>query len=314
MVESEVSEPKIAQLEVMESPITEGTEPATPQPVVITIPDVTKAIIAALNFRDARLNVGKTTTFDDLFLMLGREIQRLGVSDIKIYLSDTVLADGLMTETWLKTIVAPEGANYSNMRLRSMLARLLAPHDLTYVIQDGSLLITTAEDARRRASTLIRNYPIEEIDIEQSADSRQQTTEETTGIPATATEQTTVPMPAMVSDVDERTKAMAIMAALRHDVSLTLDKTTTLGDLFVMVGEEMQRLGVPNIEIYLDSTALDGIDIETWTKTVVAPEGFEFPADPELGNVLITLLDWHGLVCSIQDGTIVVVKRTDASP
>jgi hypothetical protein len=118
----------------------------------------TETIKAILENRDIRLHINETTTFADLFRQIKDELRRLKLPDINIDLDRKALQN--TGEYRSDTIVAPEGYDYPPMRLRSVLARLLSPHDLTYIIRDETLLITTVEEAKKRQATPLMFYPI----------------------------------------------------------------------------------------------------------------------------------------------------------
>ena len=115
-------------------------------PVVLPDPkdESVKAIHAALDCRDIRLNIDDTTTFHDLFLMIKDELRRLELPDIHIAMDIAALKDA--NEIRSDTIVCPNDiAVFPPMRLRSMLSNLLEPLELDYTIRNELLLITTKE-------------------------------------------------------------------------------------------------------------------------------------------------------------------------
>ena len=106
------------------------------------------AINAALDCRDIRLNIDETTTFADLIRKIKDELKRLEMPDIHIELDHRALQEA--GEIRSDTIVSAEGLRaYPPMRLRSALSSLLNQHDMTYMIRDESLLITTQEEVNR---------------------------------------------------------------------------------------------------------------------------------------------------------------------
>ena len=152
---------KVATAEVEQIEIVEViAEPAIESNESIVSTEPVRTLVDVLQSRDIRLSVTETTTFADLIQMLGDEIRQSGVQDIRIIQESSTMG---FDTAWLDTLVAPEGADYASMRLRSQLSRLLSPHELTYIIRDETLVITTIEESRRRESTLIRRYPTEDI-------------------------------------------------------------------------------------------------------------------------------------------------------
>ena len=121
-----------------------------------------KTIKAVLESRDIQLDIDEFTTFADLFRMIRDELRRLKMPDINIAL-DTQALRNTATTIRSDTPVAPEGYEPSRMRLRNTLIRLLSPHDLTYVIREESLLITTIEESRKRENMFIKIYPVGDI-------------------------------------------------------------------------------------------------------------------------------------------------------
>jgi len=120
-----------------------------------------KMIKSVLESRDIRLNIDETTTFADLFKMIKDELRRLKMPDIYIALDTVALKEA--GEIQLDTPVAPDGFEHPRMRLRNVLRRLLSPHELTYIIREESLLITTVDEARRPNNMIIKVYPIADI-------------------------------------------------------------------------------------------------------------------------------------------------------
>jgi tetratricopeptide (TPR) repeat protein len=130
--------------------------------IALSDPDESvKTIKSILESRDIRLNIDETTTFSDLFRMIKDELRRLKLPDINIDMDRKALQDA--GEYRSDSIVAPEGFDHPRMRLRSVLSRLLSPHDLTYIIRDETLLITTVEESRKRANQIIKMYPVGDI-------------------------------------------------------------------------------------------------------------------------------------------------------
>ena len=130
--------------------------------ITLADPDETvKTIKTILESRDIRLNIDDTATFGDLFAIIKAELRRLKMPDIHIELDKKALEEAGDIRT--ETLVAPEGFAHPRMRLRSALTRLLSPHDLTYIIRDESLLITTIDESRRPANMIIKVYPIADI-------------------------------------------------------------------------------------------------------------------------------------------------------
>jgi hypothetical protein len=131
--------------------------------IALSDPDESiKTIKAILENRDIRLNIDDTTTFTDLFRMIKDELRRLKLPDINIDLDKKALQDA--GEYRSDTIIASEGFDhYPHMRLRSVLSRLLSPLDLTYIIRDETLLITTVEESTKRENMFIKVYPIGDI-------------------------------------------------------------------------------------------------------------------------------------------------------
>jgi len=108
-----------------------------------------KAINAALDCYDIRLNIDDTTTFADLFLMIKAELRRLEMQDIHIELHRRVLRD--YNEIRSDVTLLPPGERFDPppMRFSSALSRLLEPLDLTYTIRDETFMITTEQEVRR---------------------------------------------------------------------------------------------------------------------------------------------------------------------
>jgi hypothetical protein len=111
----------------------------------VTLPDpndeTVKAINAALDCRDIRLNIDDTATFADMIQMIKDELRRLEMPEINIALDKKALEE--TGEIRSDTLVARDGFEHTPMRLRSVLSLLLQPHDLTYMIRDETLFITT---------------------------------------------------------------------------------------------------------------------------------------------------------------------------
>ena len=108
-----------------------------------------KAINAALDSRDFRLNIDDKTTFADLIAMIKTELRRLEMQDFHITLDRRALQD--YNEIRPDVTLLPPGERFvpPPMRFSSALTRLLEPLDLTYTIRDETLLITTEQEARR---------------------------------------------------------------------------------------------------------------------------------------------------------------------
>gem|GEM_PF-2253596 len=116
-----------------------------------------KNVRAALDSRDFNLEINETVTFGDLFAMIKNEVRRLEMPEINIVFDHAAIGDAAAIS--IDSIIASEGYEPPQMRLRNVLLRLLSPHDLAYVIEEGKLLITTAEKARRQESGPIAVYP-----------------------------------------------------------------------------------------------------------------------------------------------------------
>ena len=87
------------------------------------------------------LPIDEMTTFSDLFYMLSKE------KDIPAILDYVALRDTSGTIR-SDTIVNPEGYDVpTNIKLKNVLKVLLEPHDLTYVVKNEMLYITTRERA-----------------------------------------------------------------------------------------------------------------------------------------------------------------------
>jgi tetratricopeptide (TPR) repeat protein len=130
--------------------------------IALSDPDESiKTIKAILESRDIRLEIDETTTFSDLFRMIKDELRRLKMPDINIDMDRKALETA--GEYRSDSIVAPDGFSHPRMRLRSALVRLLSPLDLTYVIRDETLLITSIEESKKRENMAIKVYPIGDI-------------------------------------------------------------------------------------------------------------------------------------------------------
>ncbi|MCL2711547.1 MAG: VWA domain-containing protein, partial [Planctomycetaceae bacterium] len=132
--------------------------------IALSDPDETvKKIQAILESRDISLIIDDTTTFSDLFHMIKSELQRLKMPDIHIELDRRALQDSgdIRSES---TLLPPgERFEHPRMRFRSTLIRLLSPLDLTYIIRDETLLITTIQESKMRGNMIIKVYPIADI-------------------------------------------------------------------------------------------------------------------------------------------------------
>jgi len=122
------------------------------------------SIIAALESRDIQLDIDELTTFRDMFQMIEHGVIRLQMPVFHIELDRRALNNAGRNTMRSDELVAPEGFELRpGMRLRSQLIRILSPHDLTYIVRDETLLITTIEESRQRASGPLRIVPIEDI-------------------------------------------------------------------------------------------------------------------------------------------------------
>ena len=132
--------------------------------IALSDPDETvKKIEAILESRDISLVIDDTTTFGDLFQMIKDELRRLKMPDIHIELDRRALRDANEIRTDSPLLDSGEKFDHPRMRFRSALTRLLSPLDLTYIIRDETLLITTVEESKKRDNMIIKVYPIADI-------------------------------------------------------------------------------------------------------------------------------------------------------
>ncbi|MDR0521235.1 MAG: VWA domain-containing protein, partial [Planctomycetaceae bacterium] len=113
-----------------------------------------------LESRDFRLKIDNTTTFGDLFRQIKEEARRLKLRVVNIDFSPAAQNTG---EVRTGTVIAPDGFEHEGMRLRFVLNKLLASFNLTYIIKDEMLQITTIEDAKDGKNMLIKVYPMGDL-------------------------------------------------------------------------------------------------------------------------------------------------------
>ncbi|GHT45732.1 hypothetical protein FACS189454_05700 [Planctomycetales bacterium] len=117
-------------------------------------------VSAILDRRDIRLSIDETTTFADVIKQI---IDQLGADKIDIDLDRKALEES--GEIRSDTVIAEEGFDHPGMKLRNALKMLLAPHDMTYIVKNEMLLLTTVEESKKGENMTIRVYPVADLVI-----------------------------------------------------------------------------------------------------------------------------------------------------